>query len=550
MVDTNYWQGLGSRRLGRRALLQSSAVLAGAGVLGACGSRGGPAVSTSKASGPGGGQPQRGGVVNHWSQTDPQSLDIHQTNTYVAVWPEAPCYNQLLQYDPQDPNSKIIPDLADSYEIASDGKSIVFKLHPGVKFHDGSDFSSEDVRANIEWIQNPPPKKLNPRGAVVDAVDHVETPDPLTAKIILKRPNPSLVLNLATNYASIGSKGDLAKGDLGTQFNGTGPFRLKSYTRGVGVELERNPDYWIKDRPYLDGLKFSIIADESTAFTNFLAGKFHRYFPVQPENMPRVAKETGGKAKEYSLLGYTRDVIFFNGTKKPYTDPRVRQAVSLAIDRQEYIQVVRAGLAKQGGYMAPGGQWAISSDQLKKVPGYDKPDIAEAKKLLAAAGVTELSGTILTRTDVLFQAQATYVQGALQKALGWNFKPDVKDSAAYSDAGYATQFDLLAGSIGIVLDDPDAVFAEMAITKAARNWSKIYDAEGDALYDKQSQTLDTNQRRQLVQQMETRFLNSFQLISAYFGNLNHGAWNSVQNYKLPSSLYTNQRLQDVWLSQT
>jgi peptide/nickel transport system substrate-binding protein len=321
--------------------------------------------------------------------------------------------------------------------------------------------------------------------------------------------------------------------------------------RGVGVELDRNPDYWGKDRPHLDGLKFSIIPEESTAFTNFVAGKFHRYFPVQPENMPRVEKETGGKAKATSLLGYTRDEVFFNGTKKPYTDPRVRQAVSLVVDREAAIQVVRLGLAKPGGYMAPGGQWAIPDEQRKKVSGYDKPDIAEAKKLLAAAGVTEpLSGSILTRSDPTFVAVATFVQGVLQKALGWNFKLDVKDSAAYSDAGYATQFDLLVGSIGIVLDDPDAVFSEIAITKAARNWSKIYDADGDALFEKQSQTVDTAQRKQLVQQTETRFLNTFQVVTLYFGNLNHGVWNQVQNYKLSSSLYTNQRLQDVWLSQT
>lgn len=556
MNESNTWQSLNDRRVARRKVLGMAALTAavvGSVPMAGCGTRGTTAGKAKAGASPSGalatGQPQRGGVLAHWSQTDAQSLDIHQTNTYVAAWAEAPCYNQLLQYDPKDPDAKIIPDLADSYEIAGDGKSIVFRLHPGIKFHDGSEFSSEDVKANIDWIKSPPPKKLNPRQAVPDAVDHVETPDPLTAKFILKRPNPSLLLNLSTNYMAIGSKSDLAKGDLGTQFNGTGPFKLKSYTRGVGIELERNPDYWVKDRPYLDGLKYLIIPDENTAFTNFLAGKFQRYFPVQPENMERVAKETGGRAKEYSLPSSSRDIVFFNGTKKPYTDPRLRQAISLVIDRQSAIQVVRRGRAKAGGYMQPGGQWAISNDQLKKVPGYDKPDIAEAKKLLAAAGIVEpLSGSILTRTDVLFQALATFVQGSLQRALGWNFRLDVKDSAAYSDAAYASQFDLLAGSVGLVLDDPDATFAEIAITKAARNWSKIYDSEADALFEKQSQTLDVNQRRQVVQQMETKLLNEFQLIAVYFGNLNHGIWNQVQDYKLASSLYTNQRLQDVWLS--
>jgi peptide/nickel transport system substrate-binding protein len=551
MGELSYWLPLTGRRLARRRLLSSGGIVAagvGLATLAGCGSRtsGGKAPASASS---GSGAPQKGGVLVHWSQTDPQSLDIHSVTSYVSVWPETPAYNQLLQYDPNDPDKKIIPDLADSYEVAGDGKSVVFKLHPGVKFHDGSELGSEDVKATLEWIANPPPKKVSVQQGVVDAVDHVETPDPLTAKVILTRPNPSLILNLATHFMAIGSKADLAKGDLGTQMNGTGPFKLKGYSRGIGTELERNPDYWIKDRPYLDGLKFSIIPEESTAFTEFVAGKLHRYFPVQPDNMARVEKETGGKAKAYSLASPTRDVLFFNGTKKPYTDARVRQAVSLVIDRQSAIQVVRAGLAAIGGYMQPGGQWAISADQLKKVPGYDKPDIAEAKKLLSAAGVTEpLSGTLMTRNDLQYQAVATFVQGSLQKALGWNFTLDIQDSAGWLAKGGATQFDMEVGSIGINLDDPDATFSQIATTKAARNWSKIYDAEGDALFEKQSQTLDIAQRRQLVQQMELKYLNDFGALMVFFGNLNHGIWNSVQNYKLPSSLYTNQRLQDVWLS--
>ena len=168
-------------------------------------------------------------------------------------------------------------------------------------------------------------------------------PDPLTAKVVLKTPSASLVPNLATHYLVIGSKSDLAKGDLGTQMNGTGPFKFKSYTRGVGIELERNPNYWVKDRPYLDGLKYAIVADVNTSFTDFLAGHFNRYYEVLPENVDRIAKETNGKAKAVSPLSTLRDEVFFNGTKKPYNDLRVRQAVSLAIDRQGAGQIVMGG---------------------------------------------------------------------------------------------------------------------------------------------------------------------------------------------------------------
>jgi peptide/nickel transport system substrate-binding protein len=272
------------------------------------------------------------------------------------MWPETPCYNQLLQYDPKDPDNKIIPDLAESYELSNDGTSIVFKLHPGIKFHDGGEFTSEDIKANLEWIKDPPAKKPSPRSGALSPIDHVETPDPLTAKVVLKQPSPSLIPNLATHYLGIGSKGDLAKGDLGTQMNGTGPFKLKSYTRGVGTELERNPSYWVKDRPYLDGLSFLIVADENTAFTDFLAGRFHRFAQVLPENAGRIARETNGRARTESPPSTLRDELFFNGAKRPYNDIRVRQAVSLVLERASAIQVVQGGKGTPCGYMLPGGR--------------------------------------------------------------------------------------------------------------------------------------------------------------------------------------------------
>ncbi|MGI8550434.1 MAG: ABC transporter substrate-binding protein [Dehalococcoidia bacterium] len=562
MTESNYWRRLTHRRLVRRSFLRSGGIAAfglGAAAVAGCGgskttanntnsSPGGTAVSKTTG-GSSAAQPVMGGILNGRMQTDPATLDIHQASTYSAVWPEAPAYNQLVQFDPQDPDNKVIPDLADSYEIANDGLSITFKLHPGVKFHDGSDFTSEDVKANVDWIKNPPAKKASPRQGVFDPVIRVETPDPLTAKMVLQRPYPSLIVNLATDYLAMGAKADLAQGDLGQKMNGTGPFKLKSYTRGVGTEMERNPNYFVQGRPYLDGVKYSIVPDENTAFTSFLGGQFQRFYPVLPENVDRVAKETGGKAKDVSLPSTLRDNLFFNGTKKPYDDIRVRQAISMVIDRMAGIQVVQHGFGAVGGYMVPGGQWAISTDQLKKVPGYDKPDLAEAKKLLAAAGVTDpLSGSILTRTDQLFRDCATFVQGTLQKAFGWNFTIDAKDSAAGYDAAYASRFDLLAWTVATTIDDPDATFAEVAITKAVRNWSKVYDTEADAIYNKQSQTLDTAQRKQLVQQLETKFLNDFQVLSIYFQKPNHAIYNTIQNYKLAQSLYVNQRYQDLWLS--
>jgi peptide/nickel transport system substrate-binding protein len=301
----------------------------------------------------------------------------------------------------------------------------------------------------------------------------------------------------------------------------------------------------------MDGVKYSVAPDENTAMTDLLAGRFHRYFPVLPDNIGRVEKETGGRAKVSTPLAANRGVLFFNGTKKPFNDPRVRQAVSLVLDRQELIQISELGNAAQGGYLQPGGTWAISDDQRKKVPGYDKTDIAEAKKLLASAGVTEpQSGTLLNRSDPTFQAGGIWVQGTLKKVLGWDYKLDVKDSASASAAAAATQFDLCHWRYGLTFDDPDATFGQLLTSKAASNWSRIGDAEADALFEKQSQTLDAAQRKQLVQQLELKYLNNFPHLTLYFPKLAHALWNVVQNYHLTGAIFVNQRYQDVWLSKS
>jgi peptide/nickel transport system substrate-binding protein len=556
MNDSSSLQRLGNRRLSRRGAIRAGAIASATAFAAGCGAKPTIAPSGSGASASGAaaaGPPRRGGVLVNRLNTDPPSTWIPLgAVTYVAVHPFAPAYNQLVQWDPADPDVKITSDLADSHEIAGDGTSITFKIHPGVKFHDGSDFSSEDVRATIDWNKNPLSKQVSSQQGTVQVIDHVETPDPLTAKLVLKAPSPSLIGTLASHFMIMGAKADLARDDLGTtRLNGTGPFKLKSLTRGVGIELERNAGYWVKDRPYLDGVRFTIVFDENTAMTDMVAHRFDKYFPIVADNYGRVTKESAGRAKDYTVNGPNRRIVVFNGAKKPFNDVRVRQAVSLVLDRNEGLQLDVHGLgAAPGGFLQPGGQWAIPTDQLKKVPGYDKPDVAEAKKLLAAAGVGDpLSGVLLTRTDTTFQAQATWVQGTLQKVLGWNLKIDAKDNASAFQAAYAGQFDIITWTYAVTFDDPDAVFGNLCTRRASQNWSKIYDDEADALYDKQSQTLDTSERKKLVQQLENKYLNDFQLLNTYYNSSLHALWNNVQNYKVPSALYVNQRFQDVWLSQ-
>jgi peptide/nickel transport system substrate-binding protein len=558
--EQSYWTRAGRKGWTRRSMLQAGALgaagLAGAFAL-ACGgsssekSAGGGTSSGGQQTGGQNEQPKYGGVISQRLPNDPDKLDAHQSTTYVTVWPfAAPIFNQLVQFDPDKPGdtpSDIVADLADKWE-QPDETTVVFTLKKGVKFHDGSDFTSEDPKTQLEWIKNPPQGKVSPRKSALDAITGFETPDANTLRVKLKQPFPSLFMNLASHYYGIGSAKDItANGEIGPKLIGTGPFKLKQYERGNLIELEKYPNYHVQGRPYLDGLKFYIVRDYSSALTNFIAGQYQLFYENQftPSDQERAKSESGGKIETKLINSTLRDPLFMNAKHKPYDDIRVRQAISLAIDRDAAIKVVKEGAASRGGYMVPGGVWAISEADLRAVPGYDKPDLQKAKQLLSAAGVSSLDAASPTRND--FKPYAEFIKDQLSK-VGINVNIALSDTATAQPKLQNGDYDLGAWIIGINVDDPDATFAELATSDAVRNWSHVTDPKIDDLFQKQSTTMDTNERKKIVQELEKTALNAFQIVSTYFEQLPFAYWKQVRNMTFHSSLYTSRRMESVWLA--
>jgi peptide/nickel transport system substrate-binding protein len=171
-LESGYWRQTATRRLGRRRTLGIFGGAAGAGAFAlACGggstSEQGGSSSTSGQPAQAGAQeqPRAGGIINQRLATDPPSLDLHLVTTYAGVWPAAPCLNQLVQFHPDkagDRPEDIVADLAEKWE-QPDATTMVFTLKKGVKFHGGSDFTSEDPKVQLEWIKKPPQGKTSPR---------------------------------------------------------------------------------------------------------------------------------------------------------------------------------------------------------------------------------------------------------------------------------------------------------------------------------------------------------------------------------------------------
>src|SRR5713226_1842037 len=292
--------------------------------------------------------PKRGGILNAMHREDPPSLSIHEEATISTNWPMMPCYNNLVLFHPlrgQENAATIIGELAEKWAWQDGGKSLVFALRKGVKWHDGQPFTSGDVQYTFDMVRGVPELtnrlRLNPRKGWYANVQAIDTPDPYTVIFRLKRPQPSLLMMLASGYSPI-YPSHINPADLRTRCVGTGPFKLKEYRPGEVIEMVRNPDYFIKDRPFLDGIRFIIVKERGTRIAALQAGQLD---VTMPQEGSRTAAEQLKRAIPSIVVveaaHNVNDNILVNFKQPPFTDARVRRAVSMAIDRQGFVQAVR-----------------------------------------------------------------------------------------------------------------------------------------------------------------------------------------------------------------
>src|SRR5215472_12875790 len=202
--------------------------------------------------------PKRGGVLKWGGLANSTLYDLHQTGTIGNMGPQAPMYDLLVQVDPVHWD-KVIPDLAKSWTISEDGLTYTFSLREGVKFHDGAPLTAEDVVASFNHIIFPPAGVISPRRGLFDAVKEVVATGPLTVEFRLTEPRGYLMRALAAGFNVIMRKQTLEENQYDLRrlpvYPGTGPFRHKSMEPTVVRKLERNPDYWNLELPYLDGVE-------------------------------------------------------------------------------------------------------------------------------------------------------------------------------------------------------------------------------------------------------------------------------------------------------
>src|SRR6267142_6252381 len=282
-----------------------------------------------------------GGTLRYGVHTAPAHFDVHQSGTVANIGAQSPMYDTLLRRSPKD-GQTIIPDLAWKWDISPDGKKYTFHLRKGVKFHDGADFTAEDVKATYDRIVHPPKGVVIPRTPLFATVSEIVVVDPhkIEFRMSEARPKAFMLGSFASGWNIIVRKKSLEEnqGNLRQVMNypGTGPFRHVARRDKEVWHMERNPDYWNKGLPLVDKLDvYHMFPFSPELGSSFLSGKVDYARLLDPVSW-RKAKEMPG----VTAAAFNQSVIqafWTNMNKKPLADPLVRRALHLAMDRPALI---------------------------------------------------------------------------------------------------------------------------------------------------------------------------------------------------------------------
>lgn len=504
--------------------------------------------------------PRAGGVLTGVLAEDlAQGFAIHETATISTVWPSMPCFNNLVLFDPLKPVESadtVIGELAERWSWQDNYRNLVFFLRRNVQWHDGQPFTAHDVKYTFDVVREAPeaPAKLrlSPRKDWYANVSAIEAPDPYTVVFRLKRPQPSLLVMLASGYSPV-YPAHVPPAEFRTRCVGTGPFKLREWKRGEYVEYVKNPGYFMPGRPHLDGIRYVIITERGTRYAALQAGRADIAFPEGPKVIVEQMKAAVPQMVVIPASTNVADNLLINTTRPPFDNPVVRRALSVGIDRRGFVQAVHQGAAVVGTSLSPApyGSWGLLARDLAALPGYRSPqeDKATARGLLAQAGFTParpLKVEMVTRAIAWYVDFASFVVNEL-KALGAEVTLRQIETAQWHPLISRKEFQIAANLTGHAIDDPDAIFYENYGCASPRNYTGYCNEEITARIDQQSRELDGKKRLEMVREIQ-RKLEEAAPRPIMGWRINHYAhWPHVKNLVPHNSIFNYGRMQEVWI---
>jgi peptide/nickel transport system substrate-binding protein len=503
-----------------------------------------------------------GGVLKMYHRDNPPTLSIHESSTNSTVIPMMPLFNNLVVYDQkvaQNSAQSIVPDLAKSWAWSADGKALTFKLEEGVKWHDGKPFTAKDVVCTFDLLtgKTGDDNKLrtNPRKTWYSNVESVKANGDYEVTIHLNNPQPSLPALLASGYSPM-YPCHVPAAQMRTKPVGTGPFKFVEFKQNEGIKIARNPDYWKKGKPYLDGIDFTIVPNRGTAILSFVSGRFDIVFPweVTIPLLKDIKNQLPTAACQVTSMNNSTNLIL-NRDAPPFDNADLRLALNLSMDRKAFIDILNQGDAQLGGTMqpTPDGVWGLPPEVFQSVPGYG-PDVTknreQARELMKKAGYgpdKHLHLKIATRGISLYKDPAVILAGQL-KEIWIDAEVDIIETAQWFTRVGRKQYQVGLNTTGNGVDDPDQNYFENFSCKSDRNYTGYCNQEIEKLMEKQSSMTDMAERKKVVWEIDKKLMedNARPVIM----------WNRAAICMQPyvkgyvanvNSVYNGFRYEDIWL---
>lgn len=456
-----------------------------------------------------------------------KSLDIHQGNDGFSLRANRLIYSRLVE---ADENMQIHPGLAESWKQLDD-KTMQFKLRKGIKFHNGDDFTAEDVKFSFERMMN------SPRIAfVLPPIERIDIVDDYTVNIVTKTPFGPLLAHLSHPALGMVSKKLLTENPeaLKEKPIGTGSYKFKEWIYGDKLVLEKNEDFYDKNERGLKYIIFKNVVEASNRAIGLETGEIDIATPISSVDEENIKNNPKLQLLTKPSISYT--YIGMNMTKAPLNDIRVRKAINYAIDKQAIIDVILSGNGKIATSPIAPGVFGFTD----KTKNYEY-NVEKAKELMKEAGyengfttsILVFSGEVNTQTAEIVQAYL--------KEIGIDLKIEIVEVSAYWDMTERGVHNLFLGSWGVVTGDADYGLYAMYHSSAkggAGNRDFYENEKVDELLDKAKTEIDPETRKKLYEEAQILIVNDAPDVMLYNRNLTVGAQKYIKGLGIhPVTLY-------------
>ena len=505
-------------------------------------------------------KPVKGGILDFVVGSNPPSYDGHQESTFGVIHPIRPFYSLLLRVNPENPMSPtdIICDLCEGkWDLSKDGLIYSFNIRKNVKFHDGTPMTSADLKATLDKVIFPPQNIASTRQSWYSEVAAVEAPEPYKLVVKMKRPLPAIIPALASPFNFVYAKKDLDAHGFSwhkTHINGTGAFMFVQEQPGAFIEGKRNPNFHIAGMPYLDGFK-AIQAPKMSVRLQAIRGnrasaEFRGFPPKAAEELIATMgkKVSVQRGDVNNLMG-----VVPNQKKKELQDPRVRQALTYALDRWgsiKYLQEI-AIVKTVGGIFFPGHPLAADKKTLQQIPGYT-PNIKaaqeKARQLLKEAGQEKLKIILWNRAvDQPYTIIGTWHLDEWRK-VGIDADQRVLPSGPYyAGLTKSRDFDVSIDFNGQTIVNPTLDVSKWTCG-SGHNYANCTDKKTEELYQSMLYETDAKKQYEKARAYENYILgDQAQWITSFWWHRIVVNRSFVKGWKISPSHLLNQALDTVWI---